>query len=231
MATLQSIFQNGDICQYHPLLQECSLKQDSTTLVQFSFTLSCFPSTIMLWRCMYVSRSMFFFSRTETGGSRNSLKGGGGSGPEFFEGGGLGSRSVGIFIYWQAKKTKKPLKGFKPHKPPPPLWIRYWEILWSWCWIFFFSDWSSLFRSATLLVRSPSNVFSSLTSVPENRFTQTHIAANQLLYTCTTHRYIWVSFYRTLYHRWFTPSPTNTILEETDDPVVIYSSPGGHTIV
>ena len=35
------------------------------------------------------------------GGSRNSLKGGGGSGPEFFEwgGGGLGSRSVGIFIY------------------------------------------------------------------------------------------------------------------------------------
>ena len=33
------------------------------------------------------------------GGSRNSL-GGGGSGPEFFEGGGgLGSRSVGIFIY------------------------------------------------------------------------------------------------------------------------------------
>ena len=34
------------------------------------------------------------------GGSRNSLRGGGGgSGPEFFEGGGLGSRSVGIFIY------------------------------------------------------------------------------------------------------------------------------------
>ena len=35
------------------------------------------------------------------GGSTNSLKGGGGgSGPEFFEGGGgLGSRSVGIFIY------------------------------------------------------------------------------------------------------------------------------------
>ena len=32
------------------------------------------------------------------GGSRNSLRGGG-SGSEFFEGGGLGSRSVGIFIY------------------------------------------------------------------------------------------------------------------------------------
>ena len=33
------------------------------------------------------------------GGSRNSLRGGG-SGPEFFEGGGgLGSRSVGICIY------------------------------------------------------------------------------------------------------------------------------------
>ena len=34
------------------------------------------------------------------GGSRNSLKGGGGYGSGFFEGGGgLGSRSVGIFIY------------------------------------------------------------------------------------------------------------------------------------
>ena len=35
------------------------------------------------------------------GGSRNSSKGGGGSGPEFFEwgGGGVGSRSTGIFIY------------------------------------------------------------------------------------------------------------------------------------
>ena len=36
------------------------------------------------------------------GGSRNSFRGGGGgggSGPEFFRRGGLGSRSVGIFIY------------------------------------------------------------------------------------------------------------------------------------
>ena len=53
----------------------------------------------------------FFYSvgLTNRGGSRNSLKGGGGSGPEFFEGGGavlgqnsskgLGSRSVEIFIY------------------------------------------------------------------------------------------------------------------------------------
>ena len=32
------------------------------------------------------------------GGSRNS-SGGGVSGPEFFKGGGLGSRSAGIFIY------------------------------------------------------------------------------------------------------------------------------------
>ena len=41
---------------------------------------------------------MYTYSR---GGSRNSLRGGGGSGPEFFEGGGggVGSRSVGIFIY------------------------------------------------------------------------------------------------------------------------------------
>ena len=39
-------------------------------------------------------------SNVHRGGSRNSLRGGGGSGPEFFKGGGgLGSRSVGIFIY------------------------------------------------------------------------------------------------------------------------------------
>ena len=44
------------------------------------------------------------------GGSRNSsMGGGGGSGPEFFEGGGLGSRSTGIFIYILTSKT--PLRG------------------------------------------------------------------------------------------------------------------------
>ena len=39
------------------------------------------------------------------GGSRNSLRGGGGSGPEFFEGG-LGSRSVGISYTDKQKKEK-----------------------------------------------------------------------------------------------------------------------------
>ena len=34
------------------------------------------------------------------------LRGGGGSGLEYFKGG-LGSSSPGIFIYWQAKKNKK----------------------------------------------------------------------------------------------------------------------------
>ena len=34
----------------------------------------------------------------------------GGSGPEFFKGG-LGSKSAGIFIYWQAKKNTEKLKG------------------------------------------------------------------------------------------------------------------------
>ena len=56
------------------------------------------------------------------GGSRNSLRGGGVLGQNYSKGGGLGSRSVGIFIYWHAKKNKKTLKGgFKPPKPPPPL--------------------------------------------------------------------------------------------------------------
>ena len=44
-------------------------------------------------------------------------------GPEFFEGGGgggLGSRSVGIFIYWQAKiKNLWRGGGVKPPNPPP----------------------------------------------------------------------------------------------------------------
>ena len=43
---------------------------------------------------------------------------GGGSGPKFFKGGGVGSRSAGIFIYCQAKK--KPGGGVKLPTPPPP---------------------------------------------------------------------------------------------------------------
>ena len=52
----------------------------------------------------------------DRGGSRNSLTGGGGGGggggfwARILRRGGLGSRSVGIFIYWQANNNKKPLK-------------------------------------------------------------------------------------------------------------------------
>ena len=51
--------------------------------------------------CLSIYFHIFSNLNHPRGGSRNSLKGGGGSGPEFFEGGGggLGSRSVGIFIY------------------------------------------------------------------------------------------------------------------------------------
>ena len=51
------------------------------------------------------------------GGSRNSLRGG----ARILRrgGGGLGSRSVGIFIYWQAKKTNLWRGGVKPPTPPP----------------------------------------------------------------------------------------------------------------
>ena len=47
------------------------------------------------------------YSYLYRGGSRNSLRGGGvlGRNSSRGGGGGVGSRSAGIFIYWQAKKT------------------------------------------------------------------------------------------------------------------------------
>ena len=61
------------------------------------------------------------------GGSRNSLRGGG-FWARILRRWGLGSRSLGIFIYWQAKKKKKTSEGGGGggFKPPPP-WIRYWD--------------------------------------------------------------------------------------------------------
>ena len=50
------------------------------------------------------------------GRSRNSSRGGGVLGRNSPRGGGLGSRSAGIFIYWQAQKKNW---GVKPPTPPP----------------------------------------------------------------------------------------------------------------
>ena len=59
-----------------------------------------FPSYLWLTVTSHVSVTFTGVQSKPRGGSRNSLRGGGGgSGPESFEGGGLGSRSVGIFIY------------------------------------------------------------------------------------------------------------------------------------
>ena len=64
-------------------------------------------------------------SHNVRGGSRNSLRGGGGgSGPEFFEGG-VRAQIRGNFHILTSKK-KNPSEGgggFKPLTPPP--WIRY----------------------------------------------------------------------------------------------------------
>ena len=58
------------------------------------------------------------------GGSRNSLRGGG-SGPEFFEGGvGFRVQVRGNFHILTSQKNKKTLKGGLTPLPPP-LWIRY----------------------------------------------------------------------------------------------------------
>ena len=57
------------------------------------------------------------------GGSRNSLKGGGGSGPEFFDGGGGVRVQVrGNFHILTSKKTQKTTSGgggLNPLTPPP----------------------------------------------------------------------------------------------------------------
>ena len=58
------------------------------------------------------------------GGSRNSLRGGGGSGPEFFEGGGARVQVRGNFhILTSKKQTNKNSEGgggLNPLPPPPP---------------------------------------------------------------------------------------------------------------
>ena len=66
--------------------------------------------------------------KVHRGGSRNSLKGG--SGPEFFEGGGGVRVQVrGNFHILTSQKKKKTSEGggggLNPLTPPPP-WIRYW---------------------------------------------------------------------------------------------------------
>ena len=66
-------------------------------------------------------RHVLGIMETRRDGSRNSSRGGGGYWAGILRGG-LGSRSAGIFIYWQAKKNKKkPLKGggVNPLRPPP----------------------------------------------------------------------------------------------------------------
>ena len=67
-----------------------------------------------------IIRPTFIKEGHARGGSRNSLRGGGVLSQNSSRGG-LGSRSVGIFIYWQAKKTQKTSEGGggKPPNPPP----------------------------------------------------------------------------------------------------------------
>ena len=67
--------------------------------------------------------SLYSLSVGHRGGSRNSLRGGGGSGPEFFEG---GVRVRGNFHILTSKKKTTSEGGVNPPNPPPPLWIRYW---------------------------------------------------------------------------------------------------------
>ena len=57
------------------------------------------------------------------GGSRNSSRGGG-FWAGILRGGGLGSRSAGIFIYWQAQQKNQPLRGGGLNPLIPP-WIRH----------------------------------------------------------------------------------------------------------
>ena len=63
-------------------------------------------------------------NRYASGADLGILRGGGVLGRNSSRGGGLGSRSAGIFIYWQAKKTKN-LWGGGGVNPYPPPWIRY----------------------------------------------------------------------------------------------------------
>ena len=88
--------------------------------------------SVCLYMCMYVymyvhvcreaGRQACMYAGADLRLLRRGGLGGGGSGPEFFKGGGgLGSKSAGIFIYWQAKRNLG--GGVNPPNPPldPPL--------------------------------------------------------------------------------------------------------------